>query len=59
MKLLDFNRLLVDEDGQSLVETSLIYLFVAIAVTISLVAFGNSLLDQYSDSVTKISEVTK
>ncbi|MBW8308904.1 MAG: hypothetical protein K0M45_04620 [Candidatus Paracaedibacteraceae bacterium] len=59
MKLRDFSRLIINEDGQSLVETSLIYLLIAIAITISLVAFGKSLLGQYLDSVAKINEATK
>lgn len=59
MILRDFSKFVLDENGQSLVETSLIYLFVAIAVTISLVAFGETLLVRYLDNAEKISSVNK
>jgi len=51
--------LVTDDSGQTLVETSLIYLFVAIALITSLVFLGDEVIALYSNSSKKIMEIGK
>ena len=48
-----------DDSGQSLVETGLIYLLIAIALFFSLSQFGNELLIFYTDSAKRIDKLGK
>lgn len=51
--------LFYDDSGQSLVETGLIYMLIAIALFFSLARFGNELLIFYNDSAERIDEIGK
>lgn len=51
--------LLKNESAQTLVESSLIYFLIAIAVLVSLRIFGATLLEHYSSNVDKIIEIVK
>jgi Flp pilus assembly pilin Flp len=51
--------LFYDDSGQSLVETGLIYMLIAIAVLFSLARFGDELLVLYTNSAKRIDEIVK
>ena len=51
--------LINDDSGQSLVETGLIYMLIAIALFFSLAKFGNELLVFYTNSAKKIDGIGK
>jgi len=53
------SNLFADDAGQTLVETSLIYLLIAIAAFLSLKFFGGVLFENYSNSVSKIADTVK
>lgn len=51
-------EIISEEYGQTLVETSLIYFLIAIAVFLSLQIFGDSLLIYYKDFIEKVTDST-
>jgi len=51
------NKLSANEDAQSIVEVGLIYFFIALALVLALLIFGETLLASYEASANKISNI--
>lgn len=59
MKWRRFAYFIAEDNGQSLVESSLIYFLIIIAIIVSLTFFGVSLQSSFANSAEKISDALK
>lgn len=50
-------KLRIIEDAQSIVEVGLIYFFITIALVVTLLIFGETLLTNYEANANKISDI--